>query len=677
MPILVLAEDSFLIKTSITLTGKELEKDEFKFVLKNQNGEVIQTKKNDADGKVVFDKISYDSLELNQTDNYFLYTIEEVDEKKLGYTYDKYKAYVKVYIKKENDDTYSSIVTYYKDKDYKEELKNIPKYTQKPYHATAEELEKTSYARYDYNTKTLTFFREDPDNMNLTHGDYGYATENGHSIIYLKDAEKYPYTWKYYYIDGVVINNDCKHIIIEDAFKPEKNEELFRGFKELLDIDLAKLDTSNFTNMNFMFAYLPKLEKLDLTTLDFSNVTSMNNMFDQDSSLTELRIGSDADMSKVRDYTVMFRGTTNLEIMDMSWLKITGNDYVQLLHMFQDSSLKYLDMNHWNFKYVRNNQPFSSTFQNLDNLEYADFSNLTTDVCGAYTSNDFVFEQSVRTIILSKEFNNIYSMIRAHSDPDIYWYNVDENVLTDELFKGSNGIGTCNYLMGGRYINIADTYASFVSSYREVSKEDKTNPSKDNKKSSSKLPGEIEKHIINPETNDVFALVVTALALSGIIYVVVLKKKKSKLFLVLLIGILSISLTGCKDKKNFDGDIVSFRYSEGSGMGPSYEYEINLEKNKYIFKAGGYNGANLDVEKEISEEQVKKLSKIINDNDIKSWDGFDKSDKDVMDGHSFSLFVNYKSGEKIEAHGYMKYPSNYREASKELEDYLLLLAKEE
>ena len=150
-----------------------------------------------------------------------------------------------------------------------------------------------------------------------------------------------------------------------------------------------------------------------------------------------------------------------------------------------------------------------------------------------------------------------------------------------------------------------------------------------------------------------------------------------KILLIILIGFITFSLTGCKDKKNFDSDIVSFRYSEGGGLGPSYEYEINLEKNKYIFKAGGYNGVDLDVEKEISKKQVKELSKIIDDNDIKSWDGFDKSDKDVMDGHSFSLFIKYKSGESLSAHGYMKYPRNYREASKKLEDYLLLLAKEE
>ena len=149
-----------------------------------------------------------------------------------------------------------------------------------------------------------------------------------------------------------------------------------------------------------------------------------------------------------------------------------------------------------------------------------------------------------------------------------------------------------------------------------------------------------------------------------------------KLLLVIVMGFLTFSLIGCKDKKNFDSDIVSFRYSEGSGMGSYYEYEINLEKNKYIFKAKGYNGVDLDVEKEISEEQVKKLSKIIDDNDIKSWDGFDKSDKDVMDGHSFSLFIKYKSGESLSAHGYMKYPSNYREASKELEDYLLSLTED-
>jgi len=40
---------------------------------------------------------------------------------------------------------------------------------------------------------------------------------------------------------------------------------------------------------------------------------------------------------------------------------------------------------------------------------------------------------------------------------------------------------------------------------------------------------------------------------------------------------------------------------------------------------------------------------------------FDKVDKDVLDGNSFSLSINFGEDKSISAHGYMKYPSGYRE----------------
>ena len=42
----------------------------------------------------------------------------------------------------------------------------------------------------------------------------------------------------------------------------------------------------------------------------------------------------------------------------------------------------------------------------------------------------------------------------------------------------------------------------------------------------------------------------------------------------------------------------------------------------------------------------------------------------MLDGYSFSLKITYKDGQSINAHGYMKYPDNYRVASDALTDYL-------
>ncbi|BAM22743.1 Spy0128 family protein [Streptococcus intermedius] len=65
------------------LIGRALKANEFEFVLKDEKGRVLQTKKNAADGSV-----NFDALEYNTTGTYH-YTITEKNTKLQGITYDK------------------------------------------------------------------------------------------------------------------------------------------------------------------------------------------------------------------------------------------------------------------------------------------------------------------------------------------------------------------------------------------------------------------------------------------------------------------------------------------------------------------------------------------------------------------------------------------------------------
>ena len=51
---------------------------------------------------------------------------------------------------------------------------------------------------------------------------------------------------------------------------------------------------------------------------------------------------------------------------------------------------------------------------------------------------------------------------------------------------------------------------------------------------------------------------------------------------------------------------------------------------------------------------------------VNKWDGFNKSDKNVLDGNSFSFSYSNTDNKSIEAHGYMKWPNNYREFRDEI-----------
>ena len=71
------------VEVTKKLVGRTLKANEFEFVLKDEKGRVLQTKKNTADGSVNFDAFEY------KTTGTYHYTIAEKDTKLQGITYDK------------------------------------------------------------------------------------------------------------------------------------------------------------------------------------------------------------------------------------------------------------------------------------------------------------------------------------------------------------------------------------------------------------------------------------------------------------------------------------------------------------------------------------------------------------------------------------------------------------
>ena len=89
-----------------------------------------------------------------------------------------------------------------------------------------------------------------------------------------------------------------------------------------------------------------------------------------------------------------------------------------------------------------------------------------------------------------------------------------------------------------------------------------------------------------------------------------------------------------------------------------------------MINGSGGNGVELDLNKEISDDKLEELSRIIDDNKIYEWDGFNEDNDGILDGYSFGLKVEYADGRKIAAEGYEKYPNNYKQAHRSLTKYL-------
>ena len=117
-------------------------------------------------------------------------------------------------------------------------------------------------------------------------------------------------------------------------------------------------------------------------------------------------------------------------------------------------------------------------------------------------------------------------------------------------------------------------------------------------------------------------------------------------------------------------DIISFKF----------RYTYNNSKDGFveyiILKGDNEHGASVKLRNESAEERrefpvrsedVLRLEEILNRYKVGKWDGFNKSNKLVLDGNSFSLYLKTNDGTSVEAHGYMRYPSNYKEVRQELD----------
>ena len=62
------------------------------------------------------------------------------------------------------------------------------------------------------------------------------------------------------------------------------------------------------------------------------------------------------------------------------------------------------------------------------------------------------------------------------------------------------------------------------------------------------------------------------------------------------------------------------------------------------------------------------MQEIFNKYEVYKWNWFNKNNKDVLDGDSFSFNLSTIDNGDITAHGYMSWPKNYSEVKSELDN---------
>lgn len=122
----------------------------------------------------------------------------------------------------------------------------------------------------------------------------------------------------------------------------EDSSNLFGGnwnnrFSRLTSIDLSYLDTSNVTNMTYMFNYCDALEEIDLTSFKTTKVTNMTGMFTNCTGLHNVDLSS-FYTPNLQVVTGMFYNANNLVVLDMSNFSFNSITASINMFMFQNGS---------------------------------------------------------------------------------------------------------------------------------------------------------------------------------------------------------------------------------------------------------------------------------------------------------------------------------------------------
>lgn len=290
---------------------------------------------------------------------------------------------------------------------------------------------RTMYGRLNTDTQTLTIYYDD----NWQKGDFTIPS-NGT-----------PY-WRYNDNLGYKGLAKIKTVVFDPSFKDARLKDCswwFSGFKGLTTIThLEYLNTSQVTNMQYMFSNCESLESLDLSTFNTENVTNMSNMFYYCKSLKSLNLSS-FNTSKVNYMGSMFHDCESLTALNLSSFNTENiSDYEYMFHCCK--SLTALDLSSFNSKEILNT---SCMFTGCIALKTIDISSFDTSKT---TNMSFMFSgcSALETIYASSAFTT------DNVKNDSYMFS------TCTKLKNYTGSGKTHAHIGeGGYFTVAPAWVRF------------------------------------------------------------------------------------------------------------------------------------------------------------------------------------------------------------------------
>ncbi|MBO0462759.1 BspA family leucine-rich repeat surface protein [Enterococcus sp. DIV1298c] len=220
------------------------------------------------------------------------------------------------------------------------------------------------------------------------------------------------------------------------------NGDIRRGFftdlTNVTEIEgIEFLDTSELSEMAYMFANMSALTSLDVSSLDTRNVWTMHGMFENMSSVTELDVSS-FDTSNLLYMARMFRGTINLTKLDMSGLDTSNVTDMRL--MFADvRSITELDVSGFDTSKVTDMSFMFNYASSVTELDVSDFdTSSVTDMQLMFRNANNVTELNVSGFDTSSvvNMNHMFLNVRSITELDVSHFDTSEVRNMFGMFDG-------------------------------------------------------------------------------------------------------------------------------------------------------------------------------------------------------------------------------------------------
>ena len=219
-----------------------------------------------------------------------------------------------------------------------------------------------AYACYTPSNTTLTFY-------------YDNQRSSRQGTIYNLNTDDNPPGWIY---DDT--NEDVTRVVFDPSFAdvhPTTTCYWFHDMRNLQTIVGMKeyLNTSEVTDMAFMFGYCSNLTSLDLSRFDTSKVTNMSSMFSNCSGLTSLDLRG-FDTRKVTNMSSMFSFCSGLKSVNLLSFNTS-----------QVADMKYMFMGNQNLRTIYAGYAWSTAAVTSSSMM---FFNCTSLVGGQGTTYDYI-----------------------------------------------------------------------------------------------------------------------------------------------------------------------------------------------------------------------------------------------------------------------------------------------